>query len=168
MLSCTLHFFISASVSASVFQNKNQISNYYQSKQFTNDHNNSPDYKIKYHMNRIKTQYSLWEGVKYKLGGSTKNGIDCSALMQKLYNSIQDYSLPRTTSGQIRSGLEVKKTELVHGDLVFFKLKNQQYHVGFYIGNHNFIHASTRKGVTISTLNNLYWSTRFITARRII
>lgn len=120
----------------------------------------------------IVAEFYRWQGVKYKLGGTTRRGIDCSALMQKIFHAAFDgqmrTTLPRTTSGQIQRGVKVYRNDLRVGDLLFFRLSPQQKHVGVYIGDDKFIHASTSKGVIISTLENDFWSDRYKTARRVI
>ena len=85
-------------------------------------------------------------GVPYRLGGSTLKGIDCSAFVKKIYE-IFNIQLPRTTWEQFRIGKRVGKSELEEGDLVFFKVPTRRAsnrHVGIYIGNNEFVHASSR------------------------
>ncbi len=110
--------------------------------------------------------YHNWKGVRYKAGGSSKRGIDCSALTQRAFKK-KHISLPRTTSAQIALGKSIARGQLRTGDLVFFKINKRQRHVGIYIGNGKFLHASTKKGVTISFLANEYWKKRYETSRRI-
>jgi lipoprotein Spr len=126
------------------------------------------DFKAKSSQELVKSQYKIWEGVRYRLGGNSLKGIDCSALMQRLSRTFHRVDLPRTTVEQMWEGKEVKGKMLKYGDFVFFKMNRHQYHVGFYIGENNFIHASTSRGVTISTLESKYWNSRFISARRIL
>jgi lipoprotein Spr len=116
----------------------------------------------------ILRQYNKWQGTRYRFGGNTHKGIDCSALMQHIFRDIKNVRLPRTTFEQIRKGARVEQKHLKAGDLVFFRLGPTQRHVGVYIGDDKFVHASTRKGVTISTLKNQYWHKRFLTARRVM
>ncbi|MHC9002346.1 NlpC/P60 family protein [Enterobacter adelaidei] len=121
---------------------------------------------------KIMSEFSRWEGVKYRLGGTTMSGIDCSSLMQKIYhaafrNDVPSH-LPRTTAQQLRKGVKAQRHDLQPGDLVFFQITKSQRHVGVYIGDEKFVHASTSKGVIISTLKSDYWSDRYTTARRII
>jgi len=116
---------------------------------------------------KISNKYNQWKGVKYKLGGDSQHGIDCSAFTRRV---LKDFSihLPRTTSEQIRSGKSIHKKELKAGDLVFFKTSRQERHVGVYVGNDQFIHASRKKGVTTSSLKNSYWKERYETSVRVI
>ncbi len=117
---------------------------------------------------KILDQYKHWQGVKYQWGGSNMRGIDCSALMQKIFSGALAKRLPRTTAEQIKSGSAVAISSLKPGDLVFFQTKRTVRHVGVYIGKDKFIHASSSHGVTISELHNSYWITRFEAARRVV
>jgi len=109
-------------------------------------------------------------GVPYRLGGSTLKGIDCSAFVKKIYE-LFNVNLPRTTWEQIRFGKRVGKSELEEGDLVFFKVPTRRAsnrHVGIYIGNSEFVHASSRnKEVRIDNLDTPYFSKRFINGVRV-
>ncbi|ELY3466846.1 C40 family peptidase [Cronobacter universalis] len=116
----------------------------------------------------LLSRYAGWKGTRYHLGGTTHRGVDCSALMQHLFAESASVSLPRTTSQQIRKGTAVRKTALQPGDLVFFSTGPRQRHVGVYIGDNQFIHASKEKGVTISSLSNGYWRARYLAARRVV
>lgn len=111
--------------------------------------------------------YSEWEGVGYKLGGDSKNGIDCSGFIQKAFKEKFDLTIPRTTTEQSLVGKEIAKEELKSGDLVFFKI-GEINHVGVYLEDGMFIHASTKIGVTISELDNSYFSKSYWKAQRVI
>jgi|SRR5471030_1000454 len=117
--------------------------------------------------NALLTQYSQWEGTQYQLGGTTHHGVDCSSLMQQIFNDSLHKRLPRTTVEQIKNGYKVNKDRLEVGDLVFFKTQPDTRHVGVYIGDHQFIHASKSQGVTISSLDSPYWVDHYETARRL-
>jgi lipoprotein Spr len=93
--------------------------------------------------------------------------VDCSALMQHLFSDAAHLDLPRTTSEQIHRGVQVAQYRLKAGDLVFFQTGPNRKHVGVYIGDSQFIHASSSQGVTVSTLTDNYWQERYITARRV-
>ncbi|WP_414672291.1 NlpC/P60 family protein [Leclercia sp. CFBP8987] len=118
-------------------------------------------------LTRILVQYQQWKGTHYRWGGATHNGVDCSALMQHLFRDAAHLSLPRTTGEQIHRGVKVEELSLKAGDLVFFQTGAHRRHVGVYIGDHQFIHASTSQGVTVSDLSDDYWQSHFITARRV-
>ncbi|WP_421187128.1 C40 family peptidase [Aeromonas enteropelogenes] len=111
--------------------------------------------------------YLQWRGVPYRMGGSTRAGLDCSAFTQLAYQQVLGFSLPRTTESQATLGTPVERYRLQHGDLVFFKTGWRQYHVGVYTGSGEFIHASTSKGVIRSRLDNVYWNSRYWQARRL-
>lgn len=118
-------------------------------------------------LKKILDHYDEWEGVRYKIGGNSRKGIDCSAYMQRIFEDEFSYSLPRTTHEQIKLGSHIAKNELDTGDLVFFKISSQKRHVGVYIGDGKFVHASSKVGITVSELNNQYWKTKYDQARRI-
>lgn len=108
-------------------------------------------------------------GLKYSRGRTSINGMDCSAFVQKVFR-IFDVDLPRTTREQFRVGYMVAREALGIGDLVFFKRGQARRpgHVGIYIGNGQFIHTSLRKKkVEVNSLENRYFSKRFIGAKRI-
>jgi len=107
--------------------------------------------------------------IPYRFGGNSLLGIDCSAYVQKVYNVI-GVSLPRSAREQFTEGDPVDKEELSIGDLVFFKTyASFPSHVGIYLGNNLFIHASSRsKKVTIDSLDTPYYFKRFIGAKRVI
>lgn len=111
--------------------------------------------------NKLFKFYSQWKGVRYKYGGNSKNGIDCSAFIQKAYNASYNIKIPRTTKYQSRIGREITKSQLKTGDLVFFKTGYNTRHVGIYINNGKFMHASTKKGVIISKLENVYYKKHY-------
>ena len=108
-----------------------------------------------------------WYGTKYRMGGTTKSGIDCSAFVQIIYMSAFAVNLPRTARDQYNSARIISSTELKEGDLVFFNTRGGVSHVGIYLQNNKFIHASTSNGVTISDMFDPYYLRRFIGAGRI-
>lgn len=111
--------------------------------------------------------YRNWTRVPYRYGGTGKNGIDCSAFVRQAMARVRGLRLPRTTRAQIRRGHAIPRNELRVGDLVFFKTGGKSRHVGIYIGHGRFMHVSTRVGVTISRLDNVYWRRHFWQARRL-
>ncbi|MDE9453652.1 bifunctional murein DD-endopeptidase/murein LD-carboxypeptidase [Xenorhabdus bovienii] len=117
---------------------------------------------------KILNQYADWKGVAYRLGGSTKRGIDCSAFVQRTFHDQFDIDLPRSTSEQQKIGQTVSRSKLRAGDLVLFKTGIYMRHVGIYIGNNQFVHASTSNGVIVSKLTDTYWTKRYYGARRVL
>jgi hypothetical protein len=112
------------------------------------------------------TNYALynfveeWYGTRYRMGGKTKSGIDCSAFVQQLYDRVFGTSMLRTACEQFNSCARIfDQSELKEGDLVFFHIKGRRIsHVGVYLANNYFVHASSSQGVMISSLNENYWS----------
>lgn len=108
-----------------------------------------------------------WYGVKYRLGGSTKSGVDCSAFTMSVYASVFGMAIPRVSREQYRLSRKISTTELKEGDLVFFNTRGRGVsHVGIYLGNNKFIHASVSSGVVVSDLFDTYYLRRFIGAGR--
>jgi len=110
-----------------------------------------------------------WLGARYHFGGHARAGIDCSAFTRTVYGTVASIELPRTASMQIGVGMPIKRSEMKFGDLVFFNTRRHARvsHVGIYIGDNLFAHASSRFGVTISSLESTYYSKRLLGARRI-
>jgi lipoprotein Spr len=108
-----------------------------------------------------------WYGTRYLYGGSTKNGIDCSAFMQVLFTSLYGIALPRTAKMQYDFSRRISRTELKEGDLLFFNTRGGVSHVGMYLTNNKFVHASTR-GVVISDMFESYYSNRLIGVGRVL
>lgn len=116
----------------------------------------------------LNSQYNEWRGTKYKFGGNTKSGVDCSAFVQRTYKDKLNIRIPRTTALQSKVGKDISIDELEMGDLIFFKTGFNSRHVGIYLEEGKFLHASTKKGVTISRLDNHYYSKHFWKIKRII
>jgi cell wall-associated NlpC family hydrolase len=107
-------------------------------------------------------------GTKYKYGGTTPKGFDCSGFVRYTFKIAAGVTLPRTAADMYRKGKAVHKSKLQKGDLVFFSTyKKGASHAGIYIGNNQFIHASSSKGVKIDSLNSSYWKNKYIGAKRL-
>ncbi len=95
-------------------------------------------------------------------------GIDCSAFVQRTFREQFGLELPRSTSEQQETGKSISRTQLRTGDLVLFRAGSTGRHVGIYLGNNQFVHASTSSGVTISSMDEPYWKKRYNEARRVL
>ena len=111
----------------------------------------------------LNEQLRNWRGAPYRYGGMSPRGVDCSGFV------LMTFQLPRETREQAEIGTKIDKSELLPGDLVFFKTGSGEsgLHVGIYDTDNQFIHASTSQGVTRSSLDNVYWHKNFWQARRI-
>ncbi|NIF20082.1 C40 family peptidase [Candidatus Pantoea multigeneris] len=118
---------------------------------------------------QLNQQLGRWHGTPYRYGGLSHRGVDCSGFVYLTFRDRFEMQLPRSTREQSDLGTRVRKEDLVPGDLVFFKTGEGEngLHVGIYDRDNTFIHASTRVGVTRSSLNNSYWRKVFWQARRL-
>jgi lipoprotein Spr len=110
-----------------------------------------------------------WYGTKYRLGGDDKTGVDCSAFVQSFMLNLYGLNVPRTSKEQYAQSARIKKTNLEEGDLVFFHTKGKGRsisHVGVYLRNNKFIHASSSGGVMISDLDDEYFHKRYVASGR--
>ncbi|MCL5806984.1 MAG: NlpC/P60 family protein [Deltaproteobacteria bacterium] len=106
-------------------------------------------------------------GAPYRFGGTSVKGLDCSAFVKKTYQFF-NIDLPRTAFQQSLVGLRVKRSELVAGDLLFFNTRRRLGHVGIYIGNNQFVHASSyKRRVRVDNLNIPYFNKHFVRAVRL-
>lgn len=118
---------------------------------------------------KLLDDIDYWWGTRYCLGGSTENCTDCSAFTQNLIHDVYDVDIPRTAYEQYTSSDRIKKDDLQQGDLVFFQTTRRGIsHVGVYVTNNKFVHASVSSGVTISDLDDPYWKKRYRAAGRVV
>jgi cell wall-associated NlpC family hydrolase len=107
-------------------------------------------------------------GVRYRWGGTSRNGFDCSGFVQYVFRK-HDIRLPRTSIEQSRVGKRISRSKLNLGDLIFFRTRgNRVSHVGIYKGNNQFIHASSSGGkIRVNVLSG-YYAQRYVGARRVL
>ena len=105
-----------------------------------------------------------WWGTPYVLGGNSKNGVDCSYFTLDVMRDIYKVNLKRTAAEQYEQSVKIEWNNLKEGDLIFFKTEGRRRisHVGIYLANNKFAHASTSQGVTIGDLTDPYWQKRLI------
>ena len=108
-----------------------------------------------------------WWGVPYRIGGTTKSGIDCSGFVRGLVAETYGLDLPRSSREQAQYCKRIEKSQVKEGDLVFFSSGRHISHVGMYLTNNKFVHASTSMGVIISDLDEPYWKRRYSYAGRL-
>lgn len=122
------------------------------------------------HRERVLMEIIKYMNTPYKFGGNSMSGIDCSAFTQTVFRDALSIPIHRSAREQFTQGEVIKeRNELKFGDLVFFNTRRRVRpgHVGIYIGDNLFAHASTKQGVTISSLDHNYYSARYMGARRI-
>src|ERR1700712_682258 len=109
-----------------------------------------------------------WVGTPYHFGGDSKRGIDCSGFTKELYSKVFNLTIKRNSRDIFSMVAPVRKDELQEGDLVFFKIHSRSIsHVGIYLGNNRFAHASSR-GVAINSLDDGYYSRYFYKGGRLL
>lgn len=116
---------------------------------------------------KIYEYIDQWYGTKYCMGGTTKKCIDCSAFMQYFFASIYGITLPRTAKEQYKQSKRISRTSIKEGDLLFFNTRGGISHVGVYLQNNKFAHASSSDGVTISDMFDPYWVRKLVGVGRI-
>jgi cell wall-associated NlpC family hydrolase len=117
---------------------------------------------------KLRAASDRWAGVPHEWGGTSRQGIDCSSLVQTVYSEAFAVSVPRTTEAQSDLGTRVDRQALRPGDLVFFLPSRGKPHVGIYLSNGEFVHASSSRGVTVSNLDRPYWTDAWWQARRLL
>ncbi|MBN6067270.1 C40 family peptidase [Aggregatibacter actinomycetemcomitans] len=117
----------------------------------------------------LSEQQYEWAGTPYRIGGQSRSGVDCSGFVQTTFFDRFGIKLPRQTKDQANYGQYIEKGDIQTGDLVFFKTGRgpHGYHVGIYVKEDKFLHASTKGGVIYSSLNSDYWRKAYWQARRI-
>ena len=116
----------------------------------------------------LMSQYDEWKNVRYRAGGTSKRGVDCSGFVFLTFYDEFGIKLPRSTREQVHAGRSIAQRDLVPGDLVFFKTGKTMRHVGIYLEGRKFLHASTERGVMISSLDDRYWSRAYWTSVRVL
>ena len=131
------------------------------------------EYNVSYNANaaqdRLRVQIEAYMGVPYRWGGTTQRGMDCSGFVSTVYKNAVNLKLPRSSRKMYSVGTRISLKQLQFGDLVFFENVGATgiSHVGIYVGDSQFAHASTNRGVIISNLEEKYYKQRFIGARRV-
>ena len=121
---------------------------------------------------RLYSECASWLGASYKYGGTTKSGVDCSGFVYMVYKAVFGKTLTRQSAGMLTDNCtKITKNQLREGDLVFFRTDGKKSstpnHVGIYLKENKFIHASTSKGVVVSDLLQSYYVTNWITGGRV-
>jgi cell wall-associated NlpC family hydrolase len=114
----------------------------------------------------VLSQYEDWRGVRYRSGGTDYRGVDCSGLVQAIFRDAFEVELPRTSREQANLGEAVKQGDIQPGDLLYF-IDRGRNHVGVAVNEHEFLHASRKKGVILSKFDK-YWKPRLKRVRRIL
>lgn len=119
---------------------------------------------------RIEDFYEKFRHAKHRMGATGPDYFDCSGFTQKAFKDVYGISLPRTSQSQYFAGSRVgRMRDLEYGDLVFFNISGRGVsHVGIYLDQNRFAHASSSLGVTISDITIDYWKKRFIEGRRVL
>lgn len=121
---------------------------------------------------QLYIEAASWLGTPYKYGGNSRNGIDCSAFTQNIYHDVYHKKIARRSIDQMKKSCKkrIRKRKLKEGDLVFFGSagnKRRCSHVGIYLKDKKFIHASTSKGVMVSSLHQKYWKKYWLAGGRV-
>jgi cell wall-associated NlpC family hydrolase len=118
---------------------------------------------------RLESEVNQVVGTPYLYGGTTVSGFDCSGFILYLLKKFNVDDLPRTSQSQAKKGTPVSKENLRSGDLVFFNTFGKGIsHAGIYLGDNQFAHSSSSKGVRVSKLSESYYKDRYVTARRVV
>jgi cell wall-associated NlpC family hydrolase len=135
----------------------------------SSDQKSEPSGKISGTMQKFFVNVTQYFGTRYRSGGQTPAGFDCSGFVRFMFGKAFNMQLPRSSREMAAIGNKVNKNELLPGDLVFFHTKGQHInHVGIFIGNDTFIHSSLSKGITEDQLKHDYYEKRFAGAVRLL
>lgn len=116
-----------------------------------------------------RTEANKWMGTPYRVGGQTRSGMDCSGFAGVVYRNVANVNLPRTTTAQYKASRAISSNQVRPGDLLFFNTSGKGVsHVGISLGGDKFVHASTRRGVIISSFRETYYAKTFLGVRRIL
>jgi cell wall-associated NlpC family hydrolase len=113
-------------------------------------------------------EYEKYSHTRYKYGGQSTNGIDCSALVQAVYKNSFHKNIPRTTRDQAKIGYKVDKKDAKPGDIILFKTGYNVRHSGIIIEKGKFLHSSTKHGVVITDIEKPYYKKRYWQIRRVL
>ena len=116
---------------------------------------------------RLMDQYRRWRGTPYRSGGMSRRGVDCSGFVVITYRDLFGRQLPRTTEEQEEVAREIADRRRQPGDLVFFKTGLFARHVGIWLGDWRFLHASSTDGVTLSQIDSGYWQEHYWKTARV-
>ncbi|KAA3606254.1 MAG: NlpC/P60 family protein [Calditrichaeota bacterium] len=124
----------------------------------------------KFSQKGMEEEIKTWLGTPYHWGGTTKEGVDCSGFVLKVFHNSANQKLPRVSRDMYKVGKAVPRDKLKFGDLVFFQgFSNKRVsHVGIFLGEEKFAHASSTYGVIYSHLYQSYYKKRYIGAKRVL
>jgi hypothetical protein len=136
---------------------------------YIDDHIQSPYMESGIRKDELMDEIMEWLGTPYRFGGTTSRAIDCSGFTQKIFLTSASILIPRVAREQVNIGRKIPRNQLEFGDMVFFHTYSRKFasHVGIYLGDNLFAHASSRFGVTVSSLESSYYKKNFIGGRRI-
>ena len=117
---------------------------------------------------KLRQAVEEWWGTPHQMGGTTRQGADCSGFVMRIYDDLFNMQLPRSTDRQVRVGTPLERAQLDAGDLVLFRTGRKTKHVGIYLKDGKFAHVSSSQGVTISSMETPYWQRSYWTARRVL
>ncbi|MEO6882853.1 MAG: C40 family peptidase [Bacteroidia bacterium] len=115
----------------------------------------------------LYTFIDKWYGVPYKYGGKTMNGIDCSDFVSILFNNVYEKNISGSAAGMYNQCKKISMENLREGDLIFFKIGSSEIsHIGIYLQNNKFVHATVHRGIMIDDLNEAYYKKYFFACGR--